>query len=330
MTVQGRTIQNEFNSAISLKHIRVSLCNRTVSETHAFLNEKILSTTSESSRVRLGSISCLLDELLVFGCMEFHVAFDHYSSKNTTLNCANERNCKKQFKVLVLSKSGLPVAFLDCGEKQYLLLLERPLDNILLLQCLDDIIYDSTGKAHETLFPNHTLCSSVPHLMKLLSSSRDRAIVMFILSSIFSARALRIAFGFREHIVNKAVEDIQSFVEELENQHFISNQAENLLSQTVSRLEEEINSSDRRPNKRVLEDSEDDMEFEINNKRARLQHLKTNKVAVKERMARRLFHKWKRSLRSQRGKGQGRYRIDRGAESAINDILYEQSKAHNR
>ncbi|CAB4044279.1 Hypothetical predicted protein, partial [Paramuricea clavata] len=120
-------------------------------------------------------------------------------------------------------------------------------------------------------------------------------------------------------------------VEELENQqHFISNQAENLLSQTVSRLEEEINSSDRRPNKRVLEDSEDDMEFEINNKRARLQHLKTNKVAVKERMARRLFHKWKRSLRSQRGKGQGRYRIDRGAESAINDILYEQSKAHNR
>lgn len=285
--------------------------------------------------MRLRSLSCVLDELLVFGYMEFHVAFDHYSSKNTTLNCANEKNCKKEFKVLVLSKNGLPVSFLDCGERQYLLLLERPLDNILLLRCLDDIINDSTGKAHETLFPNHTLCSSVPHLMKLLSTSRDKGVVIFLLSSIFSARALRIAFGFREHIVSKAVEDIQSFVEALENQeHCISNEAENLLNLTVSRLEEAINLIDRRevksPLKRDIEESEDDMEFEISDKRARLQHLKTNKVAVKKRMAKRLFRKWKWSLRSQMGKGQGRYRIDRGAESAINDVLYEQSKAHTR
>ena len=63
------------------------------------------------------------------------------------------------------------------------------------------------------------------------------------------------------------------------------------------------------------------MELEISNKRARLQHLKTNKVAVTKRTAKRLFQKWKWSLRSQMGKGQGRYRIDRGAESVIYDVL---------
>ena len=87
-----------------------------------------------------------------------------------------------------------------------------------------------TCKAHETLFPNQTLCSSVPHVMKLLSTLRDKTVLFFLLSSVFSARALRIAFGFREHIVSKAVEDIQSFVEALENQkHCMSNEVANLL-----------------------------------------------------------------------------------------------------
>ena len=43
------------------------------------------------------------------------------------------------------------MAFLDCGEKHYLLLINRRLENIPLLQCLDNIIYDSTTKAHKTL-----------------------------------------------------------------------------------------------------------------------------------------------------------------------------------
>ena len=89
--------------------------------------------------------------------------------------------------------------------------------------------------------------------MKLLSTSRDKGVVIFLLSSIFSAHTLRIAFGFREHIVSKAVQDIQSFVEALENQeHCISNEAENLLNLTVSRLEEAINSIDRREVKSPL------------------------------------------------------------------------------
>ncbi len=111
-----------------------------------------------------------------------------------------------------------------------------------------------------------------------------------------------IAFSLRERIVSKAVEDFQTFVEALENQeHCISNEAENVLNLTISRLEEAINSSDRpevkSPLKRDLEESEDDMEFKISKKRARIQHLKTNKVAVKKRMKKRLFWKW--SLRSQ-------------------------------
>ena len=51
---------------------------------------------------------------------------------------------------------------------------------------------------------------------------------------------------------------------------------------------------------------------------------------VKKQVYRRLFNKWKPTLRSQKRKGQGKYKIDRGAETAIYDVLAEQAKAHSR
>ena len=76
-----------------------------------FFTDKISSTTSRSSSVRLRSLSCVLDELLVFGYMEFHVAFDHYSSKNTTFDCTNEKNCKKNSRCWFYQRMDCPYHF---------------------------------------------------------------------------------------------------------------------------------------------------------------------------------------------------------------------------
>lgn len=54
------------------------------------------------------------------------------------------------------------------------------------------------------------------------------------------------------------------------------------------------------------------------------------KKDVKKRMSRRIVFKWKQSILSQKGKGKGRYQIDRRAEKAVHQVLQEQLKAHNR
>ena len=69
--------------------------------------------------------------------------------------------------------------------------------------------------------------------------------------------------------------------------------------------------------------------FDIEMKRERLRRLQgRSKKDVKKRISRRLFHKWKQNLLSQKGKGRGCYRIDRRAEQAVYEVLQEQLKAH--
>ena len=43
-----------------------------------------------------------------------------------------------------------------------------------------------------------------------------------------------------------------------------------------------------------------------------------------------MFSMWKGTLMSQKGKGKGVYKIDRGAETAISELLHEQLQAHRR
>lgn len=58
--------------------------------------------------------------------------------------------------------------------------------------------------------------------------------------------------------------------------------------------------------------------------------LKKRPIELKRRIAQRHFYSWKQSLKSQKGKNRGNYRIDRRAEKAIADVLEEQLKAHRR
>ena len=106
-------------------------------------------------------------------------------------------------------------------------------------------------------------------------------------------------------------------------------EAENHLKSTVCHLEQDIEASEHvigRKRDRLDENEVEIREFETANKKKRLEFPRENTSKVKK-ISKRLFLKWKRSRRSQKGKGQGDYRIDRGAEKAVYDVLHEQEKS---
>ena len=332
-----REIRKDFLNAAGLRNIKLSLCNKSVEETRQFLQEKIRNYTIASNKLRFTSLLCLLDELLIFGYRSLHVAFDEYVAKISTVTFRSTKDrqySRKLFRNTILSKTGLPVVIIDVRDKHYLLLLQRPLDNLNVCRCLDEIIESVTTETCDREIPSVSLCSAAPYLLKLLSTSRDRAIVVFILTSIYSGRTLKSVFGLNEKVVASAQRDTQEFLTIIEEkQTLFDKEAENYLEKKLCELGKSVEAAEatlKRKRHRLDDGEIDNKEFEIANKKKRIDYVKSHMKGVKKRVYRRLFNKWKSTLRSQKRKGQGKYKIDRGAETAIYDVLAEQAKAHSR
>ena len=111
-------------------------------------------------------------------------------------------------------------------------------------------------------------------------------------------------------------------------------EAEKSLEDLIFKISREIEKdSEKLDLKRKRCDAEEinDTEFDVANKRKRLEQLKsTNASNHKERNKKRIFNSWKSGLRRQTGKNKNRTKIDRGAENAVYNVLYEQLKAHER
>ena len=97
-----------------LKHIHVSLQEKTAVETHKSIKSSIRSSISDASKARLAALSSLLDELIVHKVLPFAVAFDEYSAKVPSVaNSNNQKSAKVQFRHLLLSPNGIPVIILQ-------------------------------------------------------------------------------------------------------------------------------------------------------------------------------------------------------------------------
>ena len=69
----SRTKQRNSFLSQGLPHIRISGCNKTVSETRANLEDKISRSISSAKVSSYESLLCLLEELTVKNCLLFHV-----------------------------------------------------------------------------------------------------------------------------------------------------------------------------------------------------------------------------------------------------------------
>ena len=109
--------------------------------------------------------------------------------------------------------------------------------------------------------------------------------------------------------------------------------SESEFSETITKLANSIEKCDsmlERKRKRLCEEEIDEREFDIGNKKRRLNDMHQNAKHFKSQFAKKHFSKWKNTLKVQSGKKLGKYTINGGAERAIYSVLAEQLKAHRR
>lgn len=333
----GKRPYLDFNCSFGLKNVIVSLCNKTADERHTELKEAI-EQSYECSRERLIALYSLLDELVAVNCISFQEAFDQYAGKVPSIACKlDKKEARRQFKQKILSRNGLPVLFLNNGGHTFIQLLELPLDNMSLCRSLDLVLnsHSPSNKGHAEERFETELAAHISTLMRLMSSSKDRAILIFVLSSMFSSTQLALMLGLQNQRTEKLKRTIEKFLSEVDkNQEQTESEAQSRLEALISRLQTDVNKCESEINikrARLCDEEVGSREFDIKMKRERLTRLQgRSKKDVKKRISRRLFHKWKQNLLSQKGKGRGCYRIDRRAEQAVHEVLQEQLKAHTR
>lgn len=102
----------------------------------------------------------------------------------------------------------------------------------------------------------------------------------------------------------------------------------------ISRLQMEIEQDAKDLSSKTMRLDEEGIESRNADVKRKIQRKKRlqegSKQKAKKRVAQRLFKNWKKQLISQQGKAKGQFRIDRGAEKAIYEVLQEQLQAHRR
>ena len=324
------------NASFAFRHVAVSLCNKTAEVRQ---NELKVSIDERSGSVQdsMVALSSVLDELIANPnkCMPFNEAFYEYAGKLPNIACMpNKKEARRQFKDRILSKNGLPILFLNDGGNTYVMLLGLPLNNISLCRSIDFVLDCGTMGEHEQFDWSLVGCH-IPTLLKLLSTSKDRAILVFILSSIVSPTRLALLLGMQHQHTQKVKKKVEEFLNEVERkQKEAEKESEKHIEDIISSLQTEIEQDAKDLSSKRMRLDEEEIESrntDAEMKKQRKEKLqKDSKQKAKKRVAKRLFKKWKSQLMSQQGKGKGRFSIDRGAEKAIYEVLQEQLQAHRR
>ncbi len=213
---------------------------------------------------------------------------------------------------------------------------EKPLEHFQFLQALDKALHKTPEEDIQLSLSSipEALARQIPNLLKLMSSSRDRAVLQFVLASIYSNNSLHKMLGYVSVTNNAIRKQVHDFLSQVELAEECSKEkAEKEIEKEITKLEETILQSEHsleRKRKRLAVDEVGDLEYELEIKRQRLTKLRHKPKQMMKRKAKRHFCSWKNSLKRQTGKNKGKFRIHRGAEQAVYEVLEEQLKAHRR
>ena len=142
-------------------------------------------------------------------------------------------------------------------------LLEKPLEHFKFLQALDQALQ---GREDQPSCIPEALAGQVPTLLKLMSTSRDRAVLQFVLASIYSNSNLHKMLGYVSVTVNAIKEQVCDFLSQVEiTQECSMEKSEKAVEIEISKLEKTIIQSEHsleRKRRRLALDEVDDLEYE--------------------------------------------------------------------
>ena len=213
---------------------------------------------------------------------------------------------------------------------RFVCLLEKSASHADSLCHLDRIL---SGESSGTYLSDEQ-ARDVPPLLELLSTARDRTILQYVLASIFNKNSLHMMLGYTSSMIDNTKTQVGGLLREAETiREGLTKKVDNELSSIATKLKECIEKEEaslQRKRKTLSKEEEEDLQFEVDNKKRHLMKIKSKPKHVIQSKAKRHFSSWKQSFKSQKGKGKGKYQIDRGAEIAVYKILEEQVKAHHR
>jgi hypothetical protein len=286
----------------------------------------------------LRAISLLLDELLIRKVMTFEECFRFYSSYIKDITQLSEsviHNAKQSFQDKILGYGGLPVILIKTGNTRFFLLVENGV-NDAICNGLQDIMESSIEQLQYTILNEHlkSLAIVYENLMSLASTNKDRYLLVYILSRMFSKTGLKNCLDLNPDFVDKVEGQVETLLWSVPDKigEFEAD-AKKHVEETLSNLKQVINEKTEILNKRKKRLSENlilDYEYEIANKKQKLDTLQKDSVKFRKQYVYRKFRGWKCNILSQKGRKKGSYLIDREAETAIFNVLAENSKAHRR
>ena len=197
--------------------------------------------------------------------------------------------------------------------------------NEIIAECVNENSKDGNLQIVAPYFKN---------LMTLLTTNRDRSLVLWLLKQPFSVTSLEQYLFLSKKVLYDVEDQLYPILEALETKmEEFRRDAEKHVEQIKHSLKVNIEKEEHllgQKRKRLSENLIQDKEFDIYNKKQRLESLKKQTKKLKYQYAYRKLGQWRSSIRSSLGKKKGKYLIDRKAEEAIYQRLAEHAKAHHR
>ena len=219
-----------------------------------------------------------MDELIARNCLNFQEAFEEYSC--ITDICYNGSPARQQFRDKLLSRNGLRIIIASNAGNM-------PLsnNNLNLCRSFDHVLAHTDHD--NTLIPTD-VAASIPTLMKLVSSTKDRAISTYVLAKLVSPTKLSVTPGMQRQRLKKIVDTISSFANEVEDRDKEADaEAESYLENLIAKLEtanlqrgESLLSQKR---SRLGKDEIDSREFDIENKEGKTVYTEEEAAKSKEK-----------------------------------------------
>ncbi len=340
----SRNISRErIRESTSSGTFRISECPYTAETCKVLLQDSAVKSSSAKVKAQVYSKIALLEHLKIVKYMPLQEAYDEYLGMIPEEFHPSQRVRKLAIQLFldtIMTEKGLPVIVVNPfdwsnWEARYLMLYEEvgKSTNAESLRHLSKV-FEMQSASNTDTDKLDNLAGYFRGLYKLLASTRERAILVTVLSICFSSTSLRSKLNLHEDLIAKVKNDTLNVVNVIdETEGEMLQNAEEQWKKTVKDLEESIEKGKESmalPIDRTHVFETNLKREMLENKIKRLQRLKMNKKEYVKRTTAVAMKEWKKNMMRQTGKGKGKYIIDRGAELAVYKALEEQLVAHSK
>ena len=271
-------------------YVQQSLCSKSCNETEEFFSYKVSEYQRKQNRnkeMHFSQLHLILRELTPRRVITFAEIFELYCSgikQISNLSYGEKKHLRQNFRAKLLGVEGLPVMIINLKSTHFVILTEGDTSSDELSSGLNEIIAECVNENSK----DGNLQLVAPYfknLMTLLTTSRDRSLVLWHLKQLFSVTSLEQYLFLSKKVLYDVEDQLYPILEALETKmEEFRRDAEKHVEQIKHSLKVNIEKEEHllgQKRKRLSENLIQDKEFDIYNKKQRLESLKKQTKKIK-------------------------------------------------